>query len=236
VSPRNVLPCTILWLIWVSRQRNFASLFRTCWQAIKPREVRKTPRKNGVEFFIVSTLRIVGRAVDDFCFKFRIYQHFNLADTWRNFGSSNNGNSESWKKCGNHEVSVVDDLLSVDHTIQKTRSSWDTSETGTVSLAVARESVMRSRKILVNRIETTWNRNGMTVVWPAVSLPEIPAMATPQIGRNPETHQIKLCNKPLTIDASHGISSNPWQCDSLRSGTLKADNETERGYERKRER
>jgi len=70
-------------------------LFRTCWQAIKPREVRKTPRKNGVEFFIVSTLRIVGRAVDDFCFKFRIYQHFNLADTWRNFGSSNNGNSES---------------------------------------------------------------------------------------------------------------------------------------------
>jgi len=60
-------------------------------------------------------------------------------------------------------------------------------------------------------------------------------VATPQIERKPETHQIKLCNKPLTIDASHGISSNPWQCDSLRSGTLKADNETERGYERKRE-
>jgi len=35
-------------------------------------------------------------------------------------------------------------------------------------------------------------------------------MATPQIGRNPETHQIKLCNNLLTISTRHGICSDSW--------------------------
>jgi len=35
-------------------------------------------------------------------------------------------------------------------------------------------------------------------------------MATPQIGRNPETHQIKLCNNLLTISTHHGICSDSW--------------------------
>lgn len=38
-------------------------------------------------------------------------------------------------------------------------------------------------------------------------MPQIPPMATPQIRRNSETHQINLCDKPLTIDTRHGISS-----------------------------
>ena len=35
-------------------------------------------------------------------------------------------------------------------------------------------------------------------------------MATPQIRRNSETHQINLCDKPLTISTRHGICSDSW--------------------------
>jgi hypothetical protein len=53
-----------------------------------------------------------------------------------------------------------------------------------------------------NEAERAW-----LVCWPAVSLPWIPAMATPQIRRKPLTHQTSLCNNLLTISTRHGISS-----------------------------
>lgn len=99
------------------------------------------------------------------------------------------------------------ELLKSTGQIQQTSHNETTSQTVTVALAVAWESDSRSRRIAVNRIETIWNRTGMTGVWPAVSLPEIPEMATLQIRKKPETYQINLCDKPLTISTRHGISN-----------------------------
>jgi hypothetical protein len=99
------------------------------------------------------------------------------------------------------------ELLKSTGQIQQTSHNETTSQTVTVALAVAWESDSRSRRIAVNRIEMIWNRMGMTGVWPVVSLPEIPAMATLQIRRKSETYQINLCDKPLTISTRHGISS-----------------------------
>jgi hypothetical protein len=108
-------------------------------------------------------------------------------------------------------VSVVDDLLSVDHTIQKTRSSWDTSETGTVSLAIPRESVMRRCTIPkqtlrgIDRHTILWMKrvetNGLIMGW--IAWPPHPD------PKSPQWQPLKSKENLKPIRSSY--VTNPWQ-------------------------